>query len=245
MTNGLTRLGIIYPAGGGDQEYYQFAEAVSEKLRIYIVSTPLFGEGEDHQLEMLLKTGEVSRLREAARKFKTLPIDVVSWACTSGSFVGGVEWARKQVEAIGQETGKPTSSTSLSFMDALKHLEVETVSIMATYPKAVADTFVKFITDFGFSVSHMTCLGIMGGWDASLISETEMKKHISEAAHDDAEAILIPDTAIPTLSLIDEIEQETGKVLLSANQVTLWNALRLSGADFSVDYFGKLFQNPT
>lgn len=242
MPHTLTRLGIIYPAGGGDQEYYQFAEAVSEKLRVYVVSTPLFGEGEDHRVEMLLKTGEINRLREAAQKFKALPVDVVSWACTSGSFVGGVEWAREQVEAIEQEIGKPTSSTSLSFMEALKLLDVETVSVMATYPKAVADTFKKFITNFGFRVSHMECLGVMGGWDAALIPETVMKKHILKAAHDDAQAILIPDTAIPTLSFINELEQATGKILLSANQVTLWNALRLASAEFSIDCFGKLFQ---
>ena len=95
---------------------------------------------------------------------------------------------------------------------------------------------------FGIQVINTTCLGVIGGWDAGLIPETEIKKHILEADHEDAEAILVPDTAVPTLAIIDEIEKETGKIVLSANQVTLWNALRLAGAEFSVDRFGKLFQ---
>ena len=47
------------------------------------------------------------------------PLDSLMWACTSGSFVFGWEGAHRQVEALAEATGLPTSSTSLAFVSRL------------------------------------------------------------------------------------------------------------------------------
>jgi maleate cis-trans isomerase len=50
------------------------------------------------------------------------------------------------------------------------------------------------------------------------------------AANDDpdAEAVLLPDTALHTAGWLDEIEDRLGKPVLTANQVSVWEGLRLA-----------------
>ena len=60
--------------------------------------------------------------------------------------------------------------------------------------------------------------------------------------HADAEALLIPDTAMHTLGVIDKIEQRIGKPVLTANQVTVWEGLRLAGLPQRAEQLGALFR---
>ena len=45
----------------------------------------------------------------------------------------------------------------------------------------------------------------------------------------DAEAVLLPDTALHTIAWLDDLERALGKPVLTANQVTIWQGLRLVG----------------
>jgi maleate cis-trans isomerase len=47
--------------------------------------------------------------------------------------------------------------------------------------------------------------------------------------HPEAEAILQPDTALHTAAWLDELEERTGKIVLTANQVSVWKGLQLAG----------------
>lgn len=239
-SNRIIRLGVMYPPGGAEQEYYQFAEATGEHLRIYLITTRLWGNDQTHVLDSLLKTGNVEMLETAARRLKELKPDAAIWACTSGSFVGGVTLAEAQVKGISACAGCPASSTSLAFVNALNTLGVRRVAVMATYPEEVATRFVTFLNECEIEVCNLICLSEMSGWEASQLPADKLKTLVSEADKPEAEAILIPDTAIPTLPLIEPLEKKMGKPVLTANQVTLWEGLRLAGFHLNMGGWGYL-----
>ena len=60
-----------------------------------------------------------------------------------------------------------------------------------------------------------------------------------EAAPD---AVLLPDTALHTVAFLDDLEVAVGKTVLTANQVTTWEALRLAGALQPQEGLGRLFR---
>ena len=65
----------------------------------------------------------------------------------------------------------------------------------------------------------------------------------AEANDDDrADALLMPDTALHTAAWLDELEDALGKPVLTANQVSAWEALRLAGARQARDGMGELFR---
>jgi maleate cis-trans isomerase len=240
MTKSELRLGVIYPVGGADHEYYRFAERAGTPMRVFLVTTRLMGDETDHSVEALMRTGRTDYLENAAARLATLVPDVALWACTSASFVVGRAGAEDQVKAISARAGCPAGSTSLAFVNALAALGARRVAIMATYPEEVARRFESFLGEFGVSVSDLHWLGAPSGYDAGLIPPAEVCRAVRDADHAEADAVLIPDTALPTLDLIEDLEAELGKPVLTANQVTLWEGLRLAGRRVGTPGMGRL-----
>ena len=50
-------------------------------------------------------------------------------------------------------------------------------------------------------------------------------------------------TALPVLSIIDEIEKKLGKVILSSNQTLIWDTLKQVNNRNKVDGYGILFNS--
>jgi len=236
------RLGFIYPAGSGDQEYYSFADVVDTNLRVMMLSTRLWGNDRDHDLDSLLKTGGIDQLTAAASKFENLAPDSVMWACTSASFVGGVKWAHDQIDAIELACGAPSGGTSLAIVEALRRLDTRRIAIMATYPPDIADRLRVFLSEEGLDVVAVHALDLISGWDAGRLPADMMMHEIVSADVSAAQAVVVPDTAIPTLHYLNEIENQLGKPVISANQATLWKGVRLAGSQLSPSGFGRLWQ---
>ena len=52
----------------------------------------------------------------------------------------------------------------------------------------------------------------------------------------------MPDTALHTVDFLEELEAAVGKTVLTANQVTVWEGLRLAGLLRAQEGFGTLFR---
>jgi maleate cis-trans isomerase len=65
---------------------------------------------------------------------------------------------------------------------------------------------------------------------------------LARAADDpEAEAILLPDTALRTAGYVPLLEKSLSKPVLTANQVTAWEALRLTDRRVNAPELGTLF----
>jgi maleate cis-trans isomerase len=163
------------------------------------------------------------------------------WACTSGSFVFGPDGARIQAAGVAQALGVPASSTSIAFVDACAALGVRRVAVAASYPADVAQHFVRFLTGGGVEVVAMGSHGIITAAEVGTLTADRVVAMVKAADHPDAEAILVPDTAMHTLEIVDELEAAVGKPVLTANQVTVWKGLDLVGPVPSLPSLGSLF----
>src|SRR3974377_1065616 len=103
----MTRLGSCYPGGGAEHDYYRFAEA--NGFQVFLAGSRTPG-GADHDVEALLQTARIEHILEAARRLMTLRVDVILWACTSGSFILGRARAEAQARSLVKATGKPGTS---------------------------------------------------------------------------------------------------------------------------------------
>ena len=96
------------------------------------------------RVKELKAVGRDEYLLSGTAELEDHDVDVVTWACTSGSFLWGLEGARRQARLIGEALGVPATSTSLSFVAALESLQIRLVSVASPYTSEVAAGFTNF-----------------------------------------------------------------------------------------------------
>ena len=235
----MLRIGILYPLHSAEDDYPKMAARLEPPVEARVVHTDAV---DLHTVEDCRRTGAWEQLEPGAAALRTQGVDVCMWACTSGSFVYGLAGAEEQARLIGSFLGVPASSTSLSFVKSIQALGIARVAVAATYPEALAAEFDRFLGEGGIEVVHLGSLGIWTAVEVGEVGGEEVIEYVRANDHADAEAILIPDTALHTVAFLPELDGAVGKPVLTANQVTMWEALRLGGLFQRQSGFGQLFE---
>ena len=240
QTSPAPSVGLLYPGVGADDDFPYLEEAHDGAIRLPLVRTA--GGDVAHLVEELLAVGGRENLLDGARKVAASAPDAIMWACTSGSFVYGWGGAHDQADEVAEATGIPTSSTSIAFAQACRALGVQKVAVAASYPDDLAQHFRRFLADAGIEVVSFQSNDIATAGEVGLLGKDEVIAMAKAADHPDAEAILIPDTAMHSLRWVDDLERAAGKIVLTANQVTVWEGLRIAGRPLALPGLGTLFR---
>ena len=230
-------IGILYPLYSAEDDYPRLAAVLKPAVEVRVVHTD---SPNLHRIDESLVTGSREYLLAGAEELRSHDVAVCLWACTSASFAFGVKGAQRQAQDLVDALGVPASSTSLAFLSASKALGLKRVAVAATYPEELSNAFRAFMEEGGVEVVHMGCLGVWTGDEVALIEREEVLRFACANDHPDAEAVLIPDTALHTVDFLPELEAAVGKTVLTANQVTMWEALRLANRLTPQSNLGRL-----
>ncbi|KPI29104.1 Asp/Glu/hydantoin racemase [Actinobacteria bacterium OV320] len=235
----MTALGFLYPGHSAEDDYPRIEQLLGSDIRLDLVHTDI---GEDaHRVDALREMGAPHRLAKGVEQLRLAGAEAVVWACTSGGFVHGWEGAQEQVRALATAAGMPASSTSFAFVHAAREVGAGRVAVGATYPDDVAGLFAGFLRAGGVTVTGVHSAGIVTAAEVGTWGEAEVFALARAADAPDAGAILLPDTALHTAAFLPALEKEFGKPVLTANQVTVWEALRLTDRRVNAPGLGVLF----
>ncbi|MDI3404371.1 maleate cis-trans isomerase family protein [Streptomyces cavernicola] len=235
----MTALGFLYPGHSAEDDYPRMEQLLGSDIRLAVIHTDI---GEDaHRVDALLRMGAPDRLAAGVEELRLSGAEAVVWACTSGSFVFGWEGAHDQVRDLAKAAGLPASSTSFAFAHAAGEVGADRVAVAATYPEDVAEHFVAFLRAAGIEVVAMRGSGIITAAEVGTWGYEEVLALARAGDHPDAAAVLLPDTALHTAAHVRDLEHDLGKPVLTANQVTVWEGLRLAGRRVNAPALGALF----
>jgi maleate cis-trans isomerase len=235
----MTALGLLYPGHFAEDDYPRIEQLLGSDIRVDLVHTDI---GEDaHRVDALREMGSTERLAEGMERLRLTGAETVVWACTSGSFVHGWDGAQDQVRSLARLAGMPASSTSFAFVHAAREIGVRRVAVGATYPEDVAALFAEFLRAGGLEVTGLRSSGIVTAAEVGTWGEEDVLTLARAADVPDAEAILLPDTALHTAAHVPLLEKSLSKPVLTANQVTVWEALRLADRRVNAPALGSLF----
>lgn len=213
-------IGMIAPFDFAlDRELWRWApDEVSLYLtRMPFLTTPM-------TVDMAVAIADRKPVRRATRDVLTPRPGVVSYACTSGSFVAGAA-AEYVLHRTILDAGAPrASTTSGALVEALAVLGVERLAIATPYIAAVTDRLVTFLAEHRVATVASEGLGLIGNiWRTTYAQVVDIVKQVDRP---EAQALFISCTNLPTYDVIEPLEQALGKPVLTANQVTMWDACR-------------------
>ncbi|MEW2285445.1 decarboxylase [Streptomyces sp. NPDC047841] len=235
----MTALGFLYPGHFAEDDYPRIEQLLGSDIRVELVHTDI---GEDaHRVDTLRELGSADRLAQGMEGLRLAGAETVVWACTSGSFVHGWEGAQEQVRNLARVAGMPASSTSFAFVHAAREIGVRRVAVAATYPEDVTALFAQFLRAGGLEVAGTRSSGTVTAAEAGGWGEEDVLTLARAADAADAEAVLLPDTALHTAAHLSLLEKALSKPVLTANQVTVWEGLRLADRRVNAPALGTLF----
>lgn len=178
--------------------------------------------------ELMASTlGDDAEIRSTARCLTAVEPEAVVFACTSGSFVNGIDGARRISQAIEAETNAPSVTTSEALLEALDALGITRLAIATPYVERLTERLEDFLAADGRTVVGTAGLGLDRLiWHVPYSTTADL---VRQADRPDAEAVFVSCTNLPTFHVIGALEDELGKPVLTANQVTAWAGLRRLG----------------
>ena len=227
------RLGVLVPSGIVATEP-EYGKMTPEGVSCHYHRIAFQGGG----IENLKKVEE--GLEDATRIMMHVHPAVMAMTGTGVSFAGGYGYDQKMIEKMKKINGNlPTTTTSSSAIDALHRLGVKKISMAMPYIEEVALAAVKFVEESGIRVLKKKWLSE----SPADIPPEKVYRLAREVDTAESEAIFLPCTGWHTIGVIEKLEGDLKKPVISSNQATMWNLLRLANINDKVQGYGQLLSH--
>lgn len=176
----------------------------------------------------------LTNLEASLDMYDTAQLQVAGYACTGSSYLVGLEAESRALEKAGERFGYPIISSSQAIRDALAHLGAKKIALFAPYPAWLTEASCAYWAACGLTVtSHLSMP--LDTTDTRNIYQTRtpmVMDAFERLEWQNADAILLSGTGMPTLRAIGEIHRRTGKPVVSSNLCLAWAlAARVGLAD--------------
>ena len=173
--------------------------------------------------------GQQEMVLPAVRQLMATRPHVVAFACTAGSFIGGLSGEavlRHVIEKAGAPRGLTTSG---ALADALLSSGVRRVAVATPYSMELTSKLRDFLGEAGVRVVASHALGLQDPNEVADLDESAVAEMVAAADRPNAEAVFLSCTNLPTVLQLGSLQAAIGKPVLSSNLVTMWAALRAAG----------------
>jgi maleate isomerase len=168
-------------------------------------------------------------------------LDVICYACTSGSLVIGEE--RVFAELSKGAPKAKTTSLITAVIRALNQLKAKRIVVVTPYLDEVNLTELEYLQKAGFEVLSICGLNIEKDSEMVRVAPDFIAEFALSQNQPDADAIFISCGALRTLDVIGKIEAQAGIPVIGSNQAMIWDCLRLAGIDDKFDGYGQLLSS--
>ena len=168
-------------------------------------------------------------------------LDCVAYGCTSGTIAAGYKTILEKVNLAKPKTKVTTPITSA--INAFKALKVNKISIFSPYTDEINQSLINYFKSENIEISNLSYLDIASDLDIGKIDPNYLFETLTNIDLSQSDALFISCTALPVLSLIKDLEKKIGKIVLSSNQVLIWDTLKQVNLKDQILNYGELFKN--
>ena len=182
---------------------------------------------------------------QAARYVGTADVDVIAYACTSGSFLGGTGYDQDLLATLTKASGgAPAIGTSPAMIEALTTLGIMRVSVVTPYLDSINERLREFLQGHGFEVVSIAGQQIVPNTEIGAQTPETILAFAKEHLDPSADGYFLSCTNWRAFEIVDQLERESGKPVVTSNQATIWAAFRSLGLQESISGYGGLLKRP-
>jgi len=147
---------------------------------------------------------------------------------------------------IEKASSVPAAATGPSVVQALRFFGAKRISVATPYPDYNNQKLLSYLEAMGFEVLNLEGEPVAAASGNQGINNQDPESVVELAAkicRDDADALLCSCTAWRSLEAIDQLEQLTGKPVVSSNQASIWATYKNLNITETVTGFGSLLES--
>jgi maleate isomerase len=185
---------------------------------------------------------EPPHIDEAVDRLAAAPVAAIGIGFTSSSYVTGPDDERRLVERLEQRSsGIPVVATCASAVDGLRSLGATKLALVdPPWFDAELDRLGgEYFSSQGFDVVFHAPCGLPSSQKS--INPAELYEWVVSHVPDTADAVFVGGNGFRSVGVIDALEQDLTRPVLTANQVLLWNSLRATRTRLTPQGYGSLF----
>jgi maleate isomerase len=231
------RLGFLIPPGNPtvEPEMIEMAPAgVSVHFSRMVAHGPtgtLEGQEERNRTQ-------IKHIGESAALLAMVKPDVIMLAHTATSYTLGRDAEAALVQRLRNQCGTAVATAFGSVIAALKVLGVTRLALGTPYSEETTLKGKALLEEHGLEVvSHGRLENVTNIYDETPERARALGRAVDTQS---AEAVFLSGLGMPTISILETLEQDLGKPAISAASAMMWQALRLAGVRERVSGYGRL-----
>ena len=216
------RIGLLLPSSNSVQEPEVY-KALPDGCTLHC--TRLFLQNIESNSTLKI----AAQIEDGARLLAHADVDIIVLMATAPSSRNGIGYDRELIQRITAASGKPATTAATASIEALKALKVDKIVLGGPWSDEVNATVATFIEQNGCEVLSQTAMGIVANREVGLLDPQTAYDMGRWIVRPDADALMLACGNWKTFPIIERLEQEIGKPVLTTNQVSLWHVFKLLG----------------
>jgi maleate isomerase len=233
----VTRLGFLVPPGNPTVEP-EMTRLAPGGVTVHFTRMVAHGEAGSHQGQEERNRSQIAHLDENVALLAMVKPAVIAMAHTAMSTTLGKEGEKELIARLERSSGIRFITAFGSVLLALQHLGVRRVALATPYSAEATLKTKAHLEAHGMSVVSFGNLD-----DVKNIYEETPERAYALARRVDvreAEGVFISGVGMPSIDVLERLERELGKPVISAASATMWNALHIAGVTTPVAGYGSL-----
>jgi maleate isomerase len=213
---------MLLPSSSSAQEM-DIGRALPKDITLHVARMRLNNVDADSTLRI------VQEIENESQKLADADVDVIIFPATAPSSRNGPGYDQELIKRISAASGKPATTASTALLEALRALSVKRIVLGAPWSDSVNQSVAAFLEANGVEVLAQEALGLVRNLEIGLLDAQTAFAVGRSVNRAEADAVMLACGNWSTFSIVDRLERDLGKPVLTTNLVSLWHGLKMMG----------------